>query len=233
MSQQASLSRIPWNVLVGDQEPDAWLEMARRALLFHSHSAMHQAIAQASGLSYHTVHKCLSGSRKPRRIPRAISTCLTGWLDCLAAGGAPDIPDEFRAVPADRMQGLLPALLARCSTKSAIYEALAQRTGVQPTTMRRYFCDNGQACYAPLPVYRAAQELAAPACPPARDSSYLADEQTRRLAYRLADRLRAVLSRWKCNGPDPDLELEYRRLRRTLISTIKEQRVAAQEGAQE
>jgi len=230
MSQQVTDARIPWHLLVGDQEPDSWLEMVRTSLLFHSHCAMHQAIAAATGLSYHSVHKCLSGSRKPRRIPDAIRTCLTGWMDCVADGRTVDIPDEFRAVPTDRMLRLLPALLSRCGTKSAIYQAISERTGVQPTTVRRYFYESGRVCYAPLAVYRVAKELAAEPRPPSSADSYLADEQTRHLAQRLARKCRHVLVRWKSNGHDPELEVEYRRLRRALITTIKEQRADPPEG---
>ncbi len=230
MSEQVSEARIPWRALVGDQEPDSWLENARRTLLFHSHCSMHQAIAGATGLSYHSVHKCLSGSRKPRRIPDAIRECLNGWLNCAADGGAPDIPDEFRAVPAERMMDMLPALLRRYDTKSALYQAIAERTGVQPTTVRRYFYESGRVCYAPLSVYRVAQDLVGePEGEPLADS-YLSDDRTRHLAHCLARECRDVLVRWRSNGHDPELEVRYRNLRRALITTIKEQRAAPLEG---
>jgi hypothetical protein len=230
MSEQLREPRVPWHVMVGDQAPDAWLEMARATLLFHSHSAMHQAVARATGLSYHSVHKCLSGSRKPSRIPAAIGTCLNCWLDCVAAGRIPEIPDEFRAVPSERMLRLLPALLERYGTKSAVYQAVGERTGVQPATVRRYFCENGEACQAPLGVYRQARDLACGLSPSGPVNSYLADEQTRNLAHQLARMCRSVLADWKSNCDDPGLEVRYRSLRRALITTIKEQRDAVPEG---
>ncbi len=107
---------------------------------------------------------------------------------------------------------------------------MADRTGVQPTTVRRYFCDSARVCYAPLSVYRATRELASDASRNATADSYLSDERTRSLAHRLARKCRNVLVRWRSNGHDPELEMEYRRLRRVLITTIKEQRSAVPEG---
>ena len=233
MSRKARNPLIPWRAMVGDQDPTLWLETARSTLLFHSHSAMHQAISEATGVSYHSVHKCLSGSRRPHRIPAAIRTCLDRWLSCVEAGCAPGIPDEYRAVPTERMCRLLPALMESYGTKSAVYEAVAARTGVQPATVRRYFYHNGQVSYAPLAVYREAQSMAHGPDGAASGPSYLADEQTRDLAHRLALKCQRVLVRWKSNGHDPELEMQYRCLRRALITTIKEQRAALPEGVLE
>ncbi len=215
--------------MVGDQKPDEWLEATRAALLFRSHSAMHQAIAGATGLGYHTVHKCMSGSRKPRRIPAAIAECLKGWLNCVEKGNTPEIPDEFRAVPAEDMLGLLPALLERFDTKSALYEAVSERTGVQPTTVRRYFYACDRLHHAPLAVYRVAKNLAGAPHAGAANSSYLADKRTRRAAHELSLKCRRVLMRRR-EVDDPVLEVRYRQLRRALITTIKEGREAVPEG---
>ncbi len=230
MSRKASTPRIPWRALVADQDPDDWLEATRSALLFRSHSAMHQALAGATGLGYHTVHKCMSGRRRPRRIPAAMADCLKGWLKCLEEGTALEIPDKFRAVPAEDMLRLLPALLKRFDTKSALYEAVGERTGVLPTTVRRYFYDCDRLRSAPLAVYRAARELASTPQEGASDRSYLADERTRRAAHELSRRCRRVLRRRE-EDDDPFLEVRYRQLRRALITTIKEGREAVPEGA--
>ncbi len=230
MSRKASRARVPWRVLVGDQDPGDWLEATRTALLFRSHSAMHQAIAGATGLGYHTVHKCMCGSRRPCHIPAAIADCLRGWLDCLERGASPKIPDEFRAVPAEDMLSLLPALQEQFDTKSALYEMVGERTGVLPTTVRRYFDDSSRLRAAPLAVYRVAKKLADTPRGRASEKSYLADEHTRQVARELSDRCRTMLKLWKEDG-DPFLEMEYRQLRRALITAIKEGREAVPEAA--
>ncbi len=230
MGQKASIPRIPWRVLVGDQDPGDWLEATRSALLFRSHSAMHRAIAGATGLGYHTVHKCLCGGRRPCRIPAAAADCLRGWLNCLEEGTSPGIPDEFLAVPTEQMVGLLPALLERFGLKSAVYEAVAERTGVLPTTVRRYFNDHNPLRAAPLAVYRAAKKLADAPQERGPEQSYLADERTRQVAQELSGRCRAMLMLWK-EDDDPFLEMEYRQLRRALITAIKEGREAVPEAA--
>ncbi len=230
MSRKPNTARIPWRALVGDQDPDEWLEATRAALLFRSHCAMHQAIAGATDLGYHTVHKCMSGSRRPRRIPAAIADCLKGWLNCLEEGTPLEVPDEFRAVPAEDMLGLLPALLEKFGSKSAIYEAVGERTGVQPTTVRRYFYDSDRLRAAPLAVYRVAKELADTPQGRTSENSYLTDDRTRQVAHELSERCRTMLMLWK-EEDDPFLELEYRQLRRALITTIKEGSEAVPEGA--
>ena len=80
--------------LVEDASRNEWLEGVRKKLLFHSHRSMHVAIAQATGLSYHIVHKSLCGSRKPKRIRAAIKDCLEQWLADASNGKALDIEDD-------------------------------------------------------------------------------------------------------------------------------------------
>ncbi len=228
---------VPLTDLVGDTDPDEWLENARETLLFRSHSAMHKAIAEATNLKYDCVHKALSGRKKAKRIQVAIRTCLRQWLQAAADGRDIDASDEHRAVPVEETQALVPALERLFDTKEEIYRAISKRTGIRTGSVRRYFQSNGQLKYAPLVVFRWAKRLAG-GKPPVSEaetktrtkrtakpsSSYLADGEVRQVAFELAGRAREALARWNENRDDPDLEMAYRELRRALLVTMKEGR---------
>ncbi len=225
MNRDGANRLITWRELVGTHDIDRWLEHARRKLLFRSHAAMHRAIAAATTLTYHAVHKALSGGHRPRRLPVGIRECLHGWLRIAAAGRAIEAADEHRAVPVARMRALLPALLEQFGTKVAICRALSERTGVRVGTLRRYFYRDGQVGSAPLAVYceaRALVDAAANANWQRRDS-YLRDAATRQAAEDLAKRCRRKLELMQ-QQDDPAVEAEYRELRLALIATVKEQR---------
>ncbi|MGD2174505.1 MAG: hypothetical protein PVJ27_03805, partial [Candidatus Brocadiaceae bacterium] len=215
-----STGLIPMERLVGDQDPDEWLEQTRTELLFRSHSAMHKAIAEASSLKYDCVHKALSGRSKAKRIQAEIKYCLERWLRETREGKDPKIDDKYRGVPVEMTCGLLPALEQRYSTKEEFYRLISRTTGIKAGSVRRYFQSNGQLKYAPLSVYRCACELAGE--DEEGPESYLADSRTRQVAARLARRTRAALRRWREEGDDPELELEFRQCRHQLIVAIKE-----------
>ncbi len=212
--------------MIGDADPDEWLEDVRVRLLFRSHSAMHKAIAEATSLKYDCVHKALSGRQKAKRIQAEVKYCIEVWLRDLEEGREPDIDDDYRGVPVERMHVLLPALEKAFPTKEEIYRTVSSRTHVKTGSVRRYFQSNGQLKYAPLSVYRCARALAdgkVAQAPPSRDS-YLADRRTRRLADELARKARDTLQRWRAEGDAPELEIAFKEIRRALIVTIKENR---------
>jgi hypothetical protein len=233
---QFSTGLIPLEEMVGEEDPAEWLERVRQKLLFRSHSAMHKAIAEATSLKYDCVHKALSGSKKAKRIQAEIKYCLNRWLQEVEAGRDPRVDDEYRGVPVEWTCALLPQLEERFDSKEEIYRVISEKTDIKAGSVRRYFQSNGQLKCAPLTVYRLARRMAAgPGSSaavrrrPAR-SSYLTDQQTRRTARKLAAKVNAALRRWRADGADPDLEVEYRQLRRTLIMAIKEQRSALPAG---
>jgi len=225
LAKRFSKGLVPLEELVGDTEPDKWLDEARCRLQFRSHSAMHKALADATNLKYDCVHKALSGRQKAKRVQAQIKYCLEDWLRSVALGQEPDIDDEYRGVPVDETQALLPALEQRFRTKEEIYRLLSERTGIKTGSIRRYFQSNGQLKYAPLVVYRWAQRLVDDGADvePER-KSYLADQATREAAAELARRAEEALVRWREAGDDPELELTFRESRRELIASIKEGR---------
>ncbi len=214
---------IPLEELVGDNDPDQWLEQARRKLLFRSHSAMHKAIAEATSLKYDCVHKALSGREKAKRIQAEIKYALDLWLKAAEEGHDIDVNDDYRGIPVEKTCGLLAALEERFDTKEALYRQISQQTGIKAGSVRRYFQRNGQLKYAPLCVYRYAKKLAAGGNGKVQQKqSYLAEDRTRRVAARLSRRARRLLRRWREEDEDPELELEFRETRHELIAAIKE-----------
>jgi hypothetical protein len=240
---------IPIQDMVGDADPDEWLEGVRAALRFRSHSAMHKALAAATGLKYDCVHKALSGKKKAKRVRSELKHCLDIWIGSVKATGDAAIPDEYRGVPVQDMEALLPELRQRFATKEQMYAAIAGHTGMRSGSVRRYFQDSGQLKCAPLNVYRCAQGMAegtipvpepkvvrrasrrrATQCRPEHPRSYLADGRTRRLAKRLCERLQ------NCQGGAADTEQDIERyaafmeLRRSLIMTMKQGLHVVQQG---
>ncbi len=215
---------IPIEQMVGDCGPDDWLEEVRRKLRFRSHTAMHKAIAEATSLKYDCIHKALSGSQKAKHIQAEIKYCLDKWLKALDEGREPDICGEYRGVPVESVQGFLPRLEQRFDSKESLYRAISERTGVKAGSVRRYFHSGGQLKYAPLSVFRVAEELATQPDVQRLEHTYLADEQTRLVAQELAQRANRVLRQWRKAGETPELEVAYKQLRHALIATIKERR---------
>ena len=209
--------------MVGDKDPDQWLDATRKTLQFRSHTAMHKAIAEATSLKYDCVHKALSGRHKAKRVQAEIKYCLDRWLEDVAAGRAPDIEEDYRGVPVEQVRALLPVLEQKFSCKEGMYRLIAARTGVKPGSVRRYFHSNGQLKYAPLSVYRSAEALAEEGPGRYRPRSYLADNRTRRVARRLAQRAQEVLEQWRRAGESDELEIAYKELRLALIVAIKQQ----------
>lgn len=210
--------------MVGDQDPDEWLEAVRHKLQFRSHSSMHKAIAEATSLKYDCVHKALSGQRKAKRVRAEIKYCLANWLADVEEGREPEIPEDYRGVPVERMHELLSQLERRFDTKEDIYRLISDRTGIKTGSVRRYFQGNGQLKYAPLAVFRCARRMAVEDVHVPGPGSYLADGRIRRLARSLAGKSNEALRRWRSAGENHELEMAYKELRRALIVTIKEQR---------
>jgi len=71
---------IPIEKLVGNEEPDVWLERARKRLRFRSQSAMHKAIAAATGIRYDSVQsRTLTSATRGCRWRRSASFCRPCW----------------------------------------------------------------------------------------------------------------------------------------------------------
>ncbi len=215
---------IPIAQMVGDRDIDEWLEDVRRRLRFRSHTAMHKAIADVTSLKYDCVHKALSGRQKARHIQAEIKYCLERWLRDVEEGREPGIDGDYRGVPVESVQELLPRLEQRFDSKESMYRAISERTGVKAGSVRRYFHGGGQLKYAPLSVFRCAEELAAHQDVRRPERTYLADEQTRLVALELAQRANRVLRQWRRAGETLELEVAYKQVRRALIAAVKERR---------
>jgi len=213
---------IPLTELVGDEEPELWLERTRKKLLFRSHCAMHKAIAEATGLKYDCVHKALGGRQKAHRIHPDIKRCLEGWLESAERGADLDIDEKYRGVPVTKLQALLPALELRFKTKERLYRFFAEKVGVTTTSVRRYFQTQGLLRYVPLRVYELARDIVRDNGSTGPVQSYLEDLQIRRAAERLARKANEALRKWR-QEHDEGYEIEYRQLRRKLIAVLKEQ----------
>jgi hypothetical protein len=217
---------IPIERLVGDEDPDRWLARAEEKLKFRSQSAMHQAIAEATGLTYDCIHKALSGARKAKRIQKEIKGCLDGWLATAERGE--DIParEDHRGMPVEQVRALLPGLIAAFQTKESVYRAISERTGVRPGSVRRYFQNDGRLKFAPLSVHRVAQELS---CAPPQELPAAQPPPARRIerltsVARIACRTRLALEQWLRHNGDPDLHRRFKEMRLALIMKLDERR---------
>ena len=151
---------IPIRQLVGEEDPDRWLEDVRRRLRFRSQCAMHRAIAVATGVTYECIHKALSGRKKAKRIQVEIKRCLEGWLAKAEAGEHIGVDEGYLSVPVQEMCALMPRLQPVFGTKEAVYRRIAAKTSLRAGSIRRYFQNDGQLKHAPLRVYRVAVALA-------------------------------------------------------------------------
>jgi hypothetical protein len=217
---------VPIEEMVGDRDVQEWLDETRDTLRFRSDSAMHKALAEATGLKYDAVHKALSGKKKARRIQLSISETLHGWLSETEAGRDIDVAPEHRAAPAEALRRVLPDLLKRFRSKEAVYRQLSRSVGIKPGSVRRYFQSLGTVKSVPLPLYQAARRLAAGG-PSREPRSYLENPRTRRVAFNLAEKAGTVLREWQKDHDNGDLEAEFKDLRRALIRILKEQRASA------
>ena len=214
---------IPLTDLVGDEDPELWLDRIRKKLLFRSRCAMHKAIAEAAGLKYDCVHKALSGRQKARRIHPDVKRCLDGWSESAERGeGLDDIDEKYRGVSVTKLQMLLSALERRFRTKEDLYRFLSDKTGITTASVRRYFQARGSLRYVPLKVYELAMDVARDNGPADPVQSYLEDDQIRRAAEEIARKANEALRKWQY-GQDDECEIEYKQLRRMLIATLKEQ----------
>lgn len=227
---QEKSALIPLEELTEGEDLDEWLERTRQRLLFRSHSAMHKALAAATELKYSCIHKALTGSRKPQRIRASIKRVLHGWLAQVENGQEIHVDDGYRGVPAQWLQSLLPRLMRKFDTKQDMYRYLAKNSTVSPASVRRYFQADGQISCAPLDVYKSARDAALNGKARLSADSYLSDEEVAEAAERIADRLNEAWERWQ-EEEDRKAEEEYRRLRRMLIATLKEQRSSAPTSA--
>jgi len=215
---------IPIEHMVGDEGPEQWLRRVQRVLRFRSQSAMHKAISQATGVSYDSIHKALSGKRKAKRIQAQVKACLDDWLEKAVRGEPLDIDDEHRGVPVEEMCALMPPLLNAFGTKEAVYRALAKATGVRPGSIRRYFQNDGLLRFAPLSVYRTAREMADKMPAAAQQVCPMPPRAGRTTIGRIAKKAEQALHRWRRRKEDPELEREFKDLRRALIIKLQERR---------
>ena len=214
--------------MVGKEDPDQWLRRVQRFLKFRSQSAMHKAIAGAGRLSYDCIHKALAGKRKAKRIQVDIKRCLDEWVARAQCGQEIGVAEDQLGVPVEEVGTLMPSLRQRFRTKEAIYRAISERTGIRTGSIRRYFQNDGQLKFAPLPVYRVARQLSEspipapveepPAARPraSRSASPCAADPAERMA-RMASR---ALTKWRENRADRDLEMKFKELRRRLIMEL-------------
>jgi len=217
---------VPIEKLVGDEDPDVWLERARLKLLFRSHSVMHKAIAETTGVSYESIHKALSGKRKAKRIQAQVRDCLITWLQKAEGSEELAVADEYRGVPVEQMCALLPALQRAFRTKEAVYRAISEKTGVRPGSIRRYFQNDGLLKFAPLSVYQIAKTLAA-AAPDASHRERIQQRVVREEPegiWRTAMQAKKAWDKWRQRRDNSRLEREFKELRRALIIQLQERR---------
>ena len=216
---------VPVRQLLGDEDADEWLGRAQDKLMFKSQSAMHKAIAEATGLSYDCVHKALSGRKKAKRIHVEVKRCLEGWIAKADRGGDIGVSDEHRGAPVRETCALLPRLRELFRTKQAAYRFISARTGLRAGSIRRYFQDDGRLKFAPLLVYRVAKQLADGQIEVPRSEVPASARRPRRTgAENVAKRAQDALSKWRLDRQNEELAMDFKDLRRQLIAELKQRR---------
>ena len=225
LSDEFRTGLVPIHQLVGEMDAGEWLRSAQRKLMFRSQSAMHKAIAEATGLSYDCVHKALSGKRKAKRIRLGVKRGIERWIRNAERGQDIPVNDAYRGVPVLQMRAMIPTLRELFRTKEAAYRFISGRTGVRAGSIRRYFQNDGQLKFAPLSVYRVAKQLVdgeikvpRPEPPPPAKRKRIG------AAERVARKAEKALGKWRRDRGNGELERSFKDLRRELIMRLKGRR---------
>ena len=217
---------VPIDDLCGDEDPKAWLEHRRPRYCFKSASAMHQAIADATGQRYDSVHKALGSKTPARRIQKDIVDCFNNWEERYQRNEDLGIAEEHRGVSVETVQAMLHRLRARYGTNGVLKKVIASELDVNPSWVQRYLAAKPRVKYMPMRYYA---QIAKLADGPLKTSgeSYLKDEQTRELASVICQRANKALAKAQESRRDPDQALDhYKKLRRRLIEVLKQRRTA-------
>jgi len=211
--------------MCGDADPKEWLEARRQKHFFKSASSMHQALAEATGLRYDSIHKAL-GSRVPaKRIQKDIKDCFDRWHELSANGDPLGVSEDYRGVPVQQVASTFEELRRRFGPNGKLKERLAAALSVTPSWIQRYMTSSPRVKHMPMRQYLELQELAeAPSLPSVR--SYIQDDKTREIAQSLCQRANMALELAKAEE-DPDKALDrYRHIRRQVIEVLKQRRAA-------
>jgi hypothetical protein len=231
LGQEYRTGLIPIEKMVGEREPEQWLEQTREKLDFRSHSSMHKAIAEATDLTYDCIHKALSGSEKAKRIQRQIKICLEDWLEAVERGEDLEVDDDYRGIPVEQVAALMPGMLEAFDSKEAVYRAISDRTGLRPGSIRRYFQSDGRLKFAPLSVYRAALRLGGDPAqdvdsrneePAVEDAEPIQQESISDLSARLER-----ISKRRDAEAERNLRKRFKSLRLALIKKLASRRASA------
>lgn len=214
---------VPMRRLTRGRDADEWLRRVQRELMFRSQSAMHKAIAEATGLGYDCIHKALSGRKKAKRIHVCVKRCLDSWTRKARRGEDIDVREGYRGVPVSQLQGLVPRLLELFRTKEAAWRSISARTGVRVGSIRRYFRNDGQIRFAPLSVHRVAKGLAEGEMQAERGRPSM-PVRRHQAEGAVAGKAQEALSRWRRDKQNENLERSFKDLRRELIVRLKRRR---------
>ncbi len=223
---------VPIEAMCGDSDPKDWLEERRRRYCFKSASAMHQALADATGLRYDSIHKAL-GSRSPaRRIQKDIKDCFDAWEERFRKGEELGVSETYLGVPIEQVQHVLDRLRARYRGNGKLRALLSAELGVSASWAQRYLASKPRVKHMPMRYYRQLVKLAEGPLRPVGES-YLKDEQTRELAETICERANQALMMAQRAAQaeeakvDPEKALErYKKLRLRLIEVLKQRRTA-------
>ncbi|HOX36709.1 MAG TPA: hypothetical protein PL033_01865 [Candidatus Brocadiia bacterium] len=217
---------VPIESLTGSVQPGEWLERKRAALMFRSDSAMHKALAEASGLNYDSVHKALSGPRKAQRIQVKICECFDKWQKQRAEGQPLSVDPKYRGVPVEEFRQILERLRTKFQSDEIMYKELGARLGVNPQQAKRFHEGKVSTKHLPIEYYGRVMALMQDRPDEQRSPSYLKDMRVRDLAGQLAQEANRSLeaAQLKQNGARAAMVGQYRNLRLRLITVLKEQR---------
>ncbi len=217
---------VPIEHICGDTDPREWLEERRQRYFFKSASAMHQAIAAATGLRYDSVHKAL-GSRKPaKRIQRDVVECFNTWEKRFQGGEDLEIPEEYQGVPIARVRIMIARLRERYGSTKKVKALLASELGVSASWVQRYMAASPRVKHIPMEYYGRIVKLAEGPLKHTGES-YLKDDQTRELAQTICERANKALAKAQKSGSAEDKALDhYKKLRLRLIEVLKQRRTA-------
>ena len=217
--------------MVGETDPDQWLEDCRRTLAFRSHNAMHKAVAESADIKYEAVHKALTRPKKGRRIQARIRDVLSGWLDTFAKGGgrpAQATSPGARRRSAHAVAGaaqtrtVLMRLLNSYPNRAALCKEAAVALGVQPAEVRRFLANPDDRRAFSVLGLSILRRMLAERRKRALRISYLAGKGTNTLAHRLADSANAMWLEAEANPENQALRQAFRATRLQLIMAMKQ-----------
>ena len=215
---------IPIEQLTGDTPPTEWLRHKREQFGFRSDSAMHKAIAEATGLKYDSIHKALSGPRKARKIQSRIKDCLDQWEERQKKNEPLGVCKDYLGAPIEEVRKLMDRLVPLYPTKQQMYLAVAETLQINSSSAKRYHSNHIKIRHVAMEKYerlmRLVEEREALG-PVERGRTYRPKTRSDSIE-RLSRRAERALQNWRADQENVQLKLAFKAIRLQLIMRVKE-----------